>query len=337
MRAIFLVRNGNSHSAFQPKEVPVPVPAENEVLIKTEAFGLNFADVMARLGIYRDAPPIPCVLGYEVVGRVESFGKGVKGFQKEQRVVAFTRFGAYAEYAVADHRGVAAIPENMDAGTAAALATQYCTAWFCAEEMIHLHEGDKVLINAAAGGVGIALVQLAKRKKCMVYANCGSDEKVLFVKQLGADFVFNYNKQDYFSELNKQKIRFDVVFDSVGGTNFKKGYRLLAHGGRIVGYGAAEQVNSKFFFSTIRLLFEFGFFSPAFLLMQSRSIIGANMLRIAESKPDVLQRCLKNIIELTVSGRLKPHIGGVFSPDKIAEAHNLLESRRSIGKVIVKF
>jgi len=337
MKTIFLVKNGKANSSFEIRETSIPVPKANQVLIKSEAFGLNFADVMARLGIYRDAPPIPSVLGYEVVGRIENFGSEVKNFKKGERVVAFTRFGAYAQYAVTDYRAAVSIPENMDAGIATALATQYCTAWFCAEEMINLREGNNVLINAAAGGVGIALIQLAKRKDCTVYANCGSDEKLSFLKNLGADFVFNYNKQDYFIELKEKKIRIDVVFDSLGGKNFKKGYKLLTHGGRIVGYGAAEQVHSKKLFSSLSLLFGFGFYSPAFMLMQSKSIIGANMLRIADSKPDVLQRCLQNVVELAINGDIKPHVGATFSADKIADAHQFLESRKSIGKIVVKW
>src|SRR3972149_31227 len=159
MKAIHLIKHGKSSTAFLQKEIPVPIPEKNQVLIKSEAFGLNFADVMARLGIYRDAPPIPSVLGYEVVGRIENFGTEVKNFKKGEHVVAFTRFGGYAEYAVTDYRAAVSIPEKM----------------------INRRERNNVLINAAAGGVGIALIQLAKRKSCIVYANCGSDEKVSFL------------------------------------------------------------------------------------------------------------------------------------------------------------
>lgn len=337
MKAVFLVKNGNPEQAFQVRDTPVPVLLPNQVLIRTEAFGLNFADVMARLGIYPDAPPLPAILGYEVAGRIEDVGSEVQNFSKGEKVLAFTRFGGYAEFAVTDSHAAIPIPEEMDAAAATALATQYCTALYAAEEMVNLHEGDKVLINAAAGGVGIALIQLAKRKKCMVYANCGSDEKVAFLQKQGADLVFNYRKQDYFKELKAKNIRFDVVFDSLGGRNFRKGKKLLAHGGRIVGYGAAEQLNSRNILSRIALLFRFGFYSPAFLLMQSRSIMGLNMLRIADHKPAVLQRCMQQVVELASTGELRPHVGKVFNVNEIAKAHTLLESRNSIGKIAVKW
>jgi len=339
MKAIFLIKTGKPETAFEAREIPVPVPEENQVLIKTEASGLNFADVMARLGMYKDAPPIPCILGYELVGRIEKIGKGVRNLIAGQRVLTFTRFGAYAEYVVADYRGVVPIPQDMDAGVACALATQYCTAWYAAEEMVKLNEGDHVLVNAAAGGVGIALVQIAKRKKCIVYGTCGSDEKIEFLKKSGVDFPINYLKQDFYEAIRniRGKQGLDVVFDSVGGSNFKKGKNLLGHGGRIVGYGAAERVGGSSFFSTLSLAWNFGFFSPITLIMKSQAIIGVNMLRIAETKPEILQRCIQQVLTLTMQGELKPHVGGIFPAERISEAHAFLESRKSIGKIIVSW
>lgn len=337
MKSIFLIKTGKAENAFETREIPIPEIEENQVLIKTEASGLNFADVMARLGMYKDAPSIPCILGYEVIGQVEKIGNQVKNLNKGQRILTFTRFGAYAEYVAVDYRGVVPIPENMDAGIACALATQYCTAWYAAEEMIKLNEGDHVLINAAAGGVGTALVQMAKRKKCIVYGTCSTHEKIEFLKKAGVDFPINYLKQNFYEVIKtiRGKQGLDVVFDSVGGSNFKKGKNLLGHGGRIVGYGAAERVGAGGIFSTLSLAWNFGFFSPISLIMKSQSIIGVNMLRIAETKPEILQRCIKQVLELTIKGELKPYAGGVFPSEKISEAHSFLESRKSIGKIII--
>jgi len=339
MKAIFLIKTGKAESAFEIREIPMPVPEENQVLIKTEASGLNFADVMARLGMYKDAPPIPCVLGYEVVGRVEKIGKTVKNINEGQRVLTFTRFGAYAEFAVADHRGIISIPEDMPAGDACALATQYCTAWYAAEEMVKLNEGDHVLVNAAAGGVGIALIQIAKRKKCIVYGTCGSDEKIDFLKKMGVDFPINHLQQDFYEVIRniRGKQGLDIVFDSVGGNNFKKGKKLLSNGGRIVGYGAAERVGGSGFFSALSLAWNFGLISPISLIMKSQSIIGVNMLRIAETKPEILERCIQQVLTLTLKRELKPHVGGIYPSNRIAEAHSFLESRKSIGKVIISW
>ncbi len=338
MKAVALVRTGIASRAFEIKEVPKPEAGPGQILIKVEAFGLNFADVIARHGKYKDAPPIPAVLGYEVVGRIESIGKEVLSFQPGQRVTAFTRFGGYAEYAVTDARAAARIPEDMDAGVGAALATQYCTAWFCAEEMVCLHKGDQVLIQAAAGGVGTALTQLCKRKGCVVFGTTGSDEKMEYVRSIGADYAINYKSHDFVQEIRKITDKpIDVVFDSGGGKTFRNGKSLLGAGGRIIGYGAAEQMEKKTILGSIKLLFDFGFTNPVFLLMSSKSILGVNMLRMADQRPDVLQRCLKNVVALASVGEIQPKVGGKFKATEIAEAHAFLESRKSTGKIILNW
>jgi NADPH:quinone reductase-like Zn-dependent oxidoreductase len=178
MKAFVLVKNGKPEVAFELQELPNPEPQPHEVVVETECFGLNFADIMARNGLYQDCPPLPTVIGYESVGKVVKLGKDVNSVAVGQRVVAFSRFGGYATHVTTDQRAVSPIPDDMDAGKACAFATQYCTAYYAAAEMTNLHEGDHVLIDAAAGGVGTALVQLAKRKNCIIYGGAGSDEKL---------------------------------------------------------------------------------------------------------------------------------------------------------------
>jgi NADPH:quinone reductase-like Zn-dependent oxidoreductase len=338
MKAVTLIKHGKAESAFELREAAMPTPGENQVLIRVEAFGLNFADVMARYGLYKEAPPLPSVLGYEVVGHVESKGAAVSGFQTGQRVVAFTRFGGYAQYAVADAIAVTPIPDTMEAGIAAALATQYCTAFYASEIMANVQPGEHVMIQAAAGGVGIALVQLAKRKNCTVYGTASAPDKLDFLRSLGVDHPINYKTHNFYDVVKRLRPQgVDVAFDSVGGTSFKKGRKLLAHGGRILSYGAAESMTGASKFSLIKTAISFGWVHPVPLMMQSKAVMGVNMLRIAESKPAVLQHCLKSVTALTIAGELKPHTGGVFDVATIAEAHAFLESRKSIGKVVVKW
>lgn len=340
MKAITLIKYGKAQTAFQQSETKTPKPAPNQVLVKVEAFGLNYADVMARKGMYRDAPPVPCVLGYEAVGKIAETGTDVKNISIGQRVLAFTRFGAYAEYALTQSRAVVPIPDEMDNGIAAALATQYCTAYYAAYEMVNLHEGDHVLIHAAAGGVGIALVQLAKLKGCIVYGTAGSDEKIKFLKSIGVDFPINYQKQNFVREIREIRGEngLDAVFDSLGGKVFSQSKKLLNYGGRIIGYGNADRSGeSGGIFSDLKMLFGFGFMNPAFLLLNSRGIIGVNMLRIADHKPDALQRCMENVVQLASKNLIKPYVGGRFRVNEIAKAHEFLESRKSIGKIVVEW
>lgn len=329
MEAIFIVKNGSSEVAFERRSFNQPTLKEDEVNIKVEAFGLNFADVMARLGHYRDCPPLPAIIGYEVVGTVEAFGKEVVGLKKGDRVLGFTRFGAYAQYAIAKKEGVVKIGD-YETNRALALATQYCTAYYAAHVATNILPCDRVLIHAAAGGVGTALVQLAKLVGCKIYGTAGSDEKINYLKEHGVDVAINYKKVD-FSKAIKEPI--DVAFDSIGGENFRKSYNLLNSGGRIVAYGAASQTEATNLFSKAKFGLDFGIYHPAQFIMESRSLIGVNMLRVADFRPDILKLCLESVVKLALDGKLDPTPGGMYPVSEISIAHTALETRKTVGKL----
>lgn len=338
MRAAVLVRTGAADKAFEIREVEKPTINNLDILIKVEGFGLNFADVMARNGLYQDAPPLPSILGYDVVGEVVEVANKEAEHLLGKRVVAMTRFGGYAEFAKTDYRACAVISNDIPITQAAALATQYCTAYYAAYECTNVFEGDHVLIHAAAGGVGTALTQLCKHKGCIVFGTTGSDSKFDYLKANGVDFPINYHKHDYEKEVIKQGSgrRLDVAFNSVGGTTFKKDFRLLDKGGKSIIYGAAERAGKKGgAIATLGLAWNFGILSPIQLLMQSKGVIGINMLRIADFKPLVLKRCLEEVVRMTEEKILIPSEGGTYTIDKIGEAHSYLESRKSTGKIAV--
>ena len=332
MKAIVLTRYGSSREAFALEERQQPEPAAGQVRIAVEAFGLNYADVSARQGTYQDAPPLPCVIGYEVVGRVDALGSGVGDVAVGQRVAALTRFGAYATSAVTDARALFPIPDDLDAGIAAAIPTQGGTAYFCAEEMVRLHPGDHVLVQAAAGGVGTVLVQLAKRRGCVVYGTAGSDDKLAYLRQLGVDHPINYRREDFADAVRQLRgaAGLDVVFDSLGGSAVRKGLGLLAAGGRIVCFGAAERgAGALQLLRDARFAASFGFIHPIPLLINSKSLLGVNMLRLSDERPEVLQRVLRGVGELVLKGDVRPTIGGRFHASQIAEAHDFLGGRGS--------
>ncbi len=338
MKAAVLVKNSSANDSFEIREIDKPKAEEGQVLIKVEAFGLNFADIMARQGIYQDCPPLPAVIGYDVVGEVVEIGLGVDNVQVGDRVTAMTRFGAYAEYAITDYRACAKIADAYPVGKATALTTQYCTAYYCLEEMLNLYPGDKVLIHAAAGGVGTALVQLAKHKGCEIFGTAGSAEKLEYLRELGVDHPINYRSSDFEQEVRKLAGDggLDAVFDPVGGDSVKKGLRLLGSGGRIVLFGASSMTGTNVF-GKISAGLGFGFYHPAEFMMASKSMIGVNMLRIADNRPMVLKRCLEKVVQLVEDGVLDPTEAKVFPIDELAEAHEFLEGRKSIGKISVKW
>ena len=247
-----------------------------------------------------------------------------------------TRFGGYAEYAITDARVATRIPDNMDPATATALTTQYCTAYYCAAEMVNLFTGDRVVIHSAAGGVGTGLMQYAKHKGCEIFATTGSDSKVELIKQMGADHVINTSKVEFDDYIKKATNGegADVIFDAVGADFIKRGIRILAPGGKIVCYGAAQMSDSSNVFFQLNKAIQFGIYHPAIFMMSSKSLLGVNMLKIADGKPLIIKRCLENVVRLVEEGIFKPLGGKVFKATEIAEAHKFLESRKSIGKVV---
>ncbi len=342
MKAYHLIKNGSSKEAFELRDIKLKEPNENEVTIEVEVFGLNFADVMARLGYYKACPPLPTVIGYDVVGRVTKKGNNVKGIEIGQRVTALTRFGGYATHVVTNQHGVVPITEDTDAATATALATQYATAYYAAEYSMNLRKGEHILVQAAAGGVGTALVQLAKRKGCVVYGTAGSDKKIEYLKELGVDFPINYREQDFYEYIKsvKGEKSMDAIFDSIGGNYVKKGLKLLAPGGRLAMYGAAQiagDSDKKSLYRQLKTLFGFGKNRPTQFFAGSQALIGVNMLQIGDYKPYILKTCMTEVVNLFNKGEVKPVISKVFNATELVEAHDFLQKRKSTGKVVVKW
>ena len=339
MNAWVLQKHGTPSEAFALREVPDPIPAAGQLLIRSEGFGLNYADVMARRGLYRDAPPPPCIIGYETVGRVERCGEGVPATMLGQRVVAMTRFGGYAQLAATDHRAVSVVPDSLGIGEACALATQGCTAWYMARYAWPLRSGQRVLIHSAAGGVGQLLVQMAVHEGCEVFAIASGTEKMSYLKNLGAHHAIDRSTGDYALQVERTLSgqRIDVSFNAVGGSSFKKDMKLIGSGGAVVLYGGAERGSGSGPFATLGFVWRMGLTVPIFLMMKSQSLIGVNMLRISENQPALLGRCAKEVVDAVNAGWLKPHVHELFPVEKLADAHAALEGGKSIGKVAVRW
>ena len=342
MKAYHLIKNGSAKTAFELRDIKLQEPTSEQVTIEVEVFGLNFADVMARLGYYKACPPLPTVIGYDVVGRIIKIGKDVKDLKIGQRVTALTRFGGYATHVNTSYYGVVPINEDTDAAIATALATQYSTAFYAAEYSMNLRKGEKVLVQAAAGGVGTALVQLAKRKACIVYGTAGSSEKLNYLKNQGVDFPINYKENDFFeyikNDIGEQSI--DAIFDSIGGNYVKKALKLLAPGGRLAMYGAAQiagDSDKKSIVRQLKTLFGFGKYRPTQFFGNSQAIIGVNMLQIGDYKPYILKECMSSVVDLYNKGEIKPVVSKIFEAKDLAEAHEYLQKRKSVGKLVCKW
>ncbi|HOZ40588.1 MAG TPA: zinc-binding dehydrogenase [Flavobacteriales bacterium] len=338
MNAWDLVSHDGPLEGFRLAQHPTPEPTAQQVRIAVEGFGLNYADVMAAQGLYREAPPLPSVLGYEVVGRVEACGAAVPEGLLGKRVVAMTRFGGYAQQAVTDHRACAVIPEALPVGEAAALATQGATAWYAARMLCPLWPGQRVLVHSAAGGVGQLLVQLALDAGCTVYALAGGADKQAHLKRMGAQHVIDRNAGDYGQALRKLlgKDRLDVSFNAVAGSTYRTDLGLLGTGGRLVLFGGAER-GTLGAFGTLRFVWRMGLMMPIFLMMRSRSVLGINMLRLGDHKPEVVSACLAQVVQAHAQGILKPHVHREYSAGELPQAHVDLSGGRTMGKLVVRW
>ena len=338
MKAIYLKKYGASDKAFDIRETVRPAPDANQVLIKNTHFGLNFADVVARRGLYPEAPKNPAVLGYDVAGHVVAVGDRVTNVKKGDRVAALTRFGGYAEYSVTMSEGVSILPDDISMEVGTALATQACTAYYAAIQCINLNEGDNVLVQAAAGGVGTILTQIAKSKGCTVFGTA-STHKQHVLRDNGVDFSIDYTAENFTKvisdTLNGNQL--DVVFDSIGGKAFKQGWKLLKPGGFMVNFGAAAQVSGNNKLKSLGVVTGSGLFSPLQLLMSSKSMVAVNMLKIADHKPKLFQKVFQGVMEMANDGIIKPIIDSTYEATDIAEAHAKLESRKSAGKIVMKW
>lgn len=336
-KAFYLTKYGNPDKAFKLREFELPKLNNNQILVEVEAFGLNFADVMARNGLYREAPPLPCVLGYEVVGKVIQFGREQDKGLINKRVLGFCRFGGYAQHVIIENNAFVEIGE-IPAKDALPLGTQGSTAYYMAENLFKIRNDEKALVHAASGGVGNLLVQLLKRKGVFVFAKIGNENKRNIVLSLGADEVINYNIEDYTSviqnKLNGKML--DMSFNPAAGSTYKKDLSLIGSGGKLVLFGASELAKGNWgIFSKLNFVKKMGLAPPIGLMMQSKGVFGVNMLRIAESHPEILRESMIALVELYKEGALTILEGKQYPHTAINEAHRHLESGKSSGKICV--
>jgi NADPH2:quinone reductase len=282
---------------------------------------------------------MPCVVGYEVVGKIHSVGPDADSSLVGKRVIAFCRFGGYAKHVITNDYAVVEVGDQP-ASELMALCTQAVTAYYMAEYLTPIHKIDTVLIHAAAGGVGTILIQLAKMKGARVIAKVGRSEKEVLVKELGADIVVNYKTSDYVEQIEKalNGDRIDVSFNPVAGSTFKKDWALLGSGGRMILFGGSELSSGKWgFFSKLNFVRKMGLILPIGLMMRSKNVLGVNMLKIADNRPKIMEACLQDVVKLYSDGHIKPQVGGVYTADQLAEAHAALESGSTTGKLTINW
>jgi NADPH:quinone reductase-like Zn-dependent oxidoreductase len=301
------------------------------VRIDVAAAGINFADVMARMGLYPDAPKTPCVVGYEVAGTVLELGDGVEGLTHGQRVFAGTQFGGYASQVAVPASDVVALPDELSFEQGAAIPVNYGTAWAGLIGYGNLQPGERVLVHSAGGGVGIAATQIAKRAGAEVYGTA-SPGKHARCEEIGLDHAIDYTQSGWERGLPK----FDVILDAVGGKSFRTGYGLLRPGGRLVAFGASALVTGqrRNLLSALRTVVRMPRFNLIKQMSESKAVIGLNMLTLWKDR-GTLQPWIAPLHEMLDDGTIKPVVGGDFAFEQAGAAQTMITERRNLGKVVL--
>jgi len=319
VRAVVNTSHGDT-SVLRVEDRPDPVAGDGQVVVEVKAAGLNFADVMARMGLYQDAPKPPMIMGYEVAGLVEGTG---------ERVIAGTRFGGQAEKVAVKRSDLIALPESLSFAQGAAIPVNYSTAWAGLVTYGNLQPGERVLIHAAAGGVGMAATQIAKRRGAHVIGTA-SPSKHDAIRGNGVDEAFGY-------DLPKSLGKVDIVMDAVGGASFKRSYDLLRPGGRLVAFGASSVVVGekrnllKAAPQALRMLRGFNLIEQ---MSASKAVIGLNMLTLWDDR-GTLDEWIDPLREMLDDGSLQPVVSDEVPFDRAADAHRIMTERRNVGKVVL--
>lgn len=338
-----LVQTGNGGpEVLQVQERPDPTVGPGEVRIAVKAAGVNFADTMARVGLYPDAPKPPCVMGYEVAGEVESLGEGVSDFAVGDRVMAGTRFGGQAELVTVPADQALPLPERLSFEQGAAFPVNYGTAYAALVIMGGLRGGDRVLIHAAAGGVGIAATQIARNAGAEIFGTA-SPTKHEAIRAQGVTHAIDYRSQDF--EAEAMRITggegVDLIIDALGPTSFRKDYRLLRSGGRVVMYGLSEVTNERgrdipaALKSLAKMpLATIPWWKSLALMNENKGVFGLNMLKWWEREGS-LDRVTEPLMADLEAGRLEPVVAEAFPFERAGEAHEFIAQRRNVGKVVL--
>jgi synaptic vesicle membrane protein VAT-1 len=336
MRQIVTTRNGGVE-VLQVEEKADLRPANGEVLIRVKAAGLNFADILARQGLYPDAPKKPCVMGYEVSGIVESVGAGVGQTLLSKPVVALTRFGGQAELVTVAANQIFTKPDALSFEQAAAIPVNYLTAYALLAVMGSLQPGEAVLIHNAGGGVGLAALDIAKRLSAVTYGTA-SPGKHEFLRARGLDHPIDYRNQDWLPALMKltNDRGVELVIDPIGGGHWKKSYQALRSTGRLGMFGvstaSANGLRGKL--GMVKAAWQTPWFHPFGLLNKNKGVFGLNLGHMWHEREKVAE-WMTALLGGVSEGWVRPHVDKAFPFAEVGAAHTYLEGRKNIGKVVL--
>jgi len=341
MRAL-VVRRYGPPEVLQLQQVPDAQPKAGEVLIRVKAIGVNFADLLQRMGIYPGTPKPPFIPGLEIAGVVEKTLESARTGEGEplkagDAVMAFPRFNAYAEWVAVPAAQAYRLPAGMRFEDGAAIPVNYLTAYHSMFTMGNLQAGDRILIHGAAGGVGIAAVQLARAKGLEIFGSAGP-AKQEYLRKIGVDHPIDYTKGDIVKAVRQYAPDgVELVMDPIGGKSFARSFECLGPIGRLVVYGFSAAAGPDGKRSPLRALRAYlgtPRFHPLKLMARNAAVIGVNLGEV-RSRGALLRAELSEIFRLHAEGKIKPVIAKTFPLEQGAAAHQYIHERKNIGKVLL--
>jgi NADPH:quinone reductase-like Zn-dependent oxidoreductase len=337
-----VVHHAGGWDALAIEEAPDPTPGDGEVLVATEAVGVNFADVVVRMGLYESARKYvgwPITPGFEFAGVITAVGRGVDSVTQGARVLGFTRFGGYSTHVVVPHDQVFRIPRGFTTSEAAAFPVVFLTAHHALFELAAAKPGMKLLVHSAAGGVGGALLQLARLAGCVGIGVVGSSAKVDVARALGAHAVIDKSQEDLWRVARRHAPDgYDAIFDANGVSTLRESYEHLAAPGRLVVYGFHSMlVRGRGRPSWPKLAFDWARtprFDPMDLTNRNRSVMGFNLSYLFERKA-AFAEVVEKLVGWAEERRIDPPRVTEFALDDVAQAHRALESGTTTGKLVL--
>ena len=335
MRQAVIARHGGP-DVFEVREGPDPVPGAGQIRVRVRAAGINFADILARIGLYPDAPKPPLVVGYEVAGVVDAAGAGVTNAHEGDRVLALTRFGGYSDCVVVPAAQAYVFPDHLSDAEAAAVPVAYLTAAIALYRMAAIAAGETVLVHNAGGALGIAATQLARLRRTTVIGTA-SVAKHDALRSFGVDHVIDYRHGNVEADVRRiTKGRgVDVVLDPIGGKSFGVSYRMLAPLGRLVMLGMSSMSGERR--STLRVLrswWAMKSFEPLSMINRNRGVFGLNAGHLWDERRQ-LQPLMDLLLSELAANRLQPIVAKTFPLERVSDAHRYIHNRANIGKVVL--
>lgn len=336
MKQVFITGHGGPEK-LQLRELADPSPGQGEVRIRVRASGINFADILARKGLYPDAPKLPCVVGYEVSGVVDAVGAGVRGEWQGREVIAMTRFTGYADTVLVPLSQVFDKPASLSFEQAAAIPVNYVTAWQLMKVVGSLSPDETVLIHNAGGGVGLAAIDIGRHLGATMIGTASAG-KHAFLKERGLHHAIDYRGGDWTPELMRltDNRGVELILDPLGGSHWKKSYRALRHTGRLGMFGISTAAESGLIrplaFAKIGLTLPW--FNPVSLMNDNRSVFGVNLGHMWHENGKV-RPWMQTLLQGVADGWVRPHVDKIFPLAEVGAAQTYIEQRRNTGKVVL--